>query len=196
VMFSHHLEEPFPLEDIKKKTIHAKLWFTDSMFLLANDQKIMELLNEKHDTETLDNISKRLLGILKTSITNILPANTRNYEVFDGKSKLEGTFHRDGSDLDSVLLKVWIALNDVVDRPLAFLNSADPENNFPQTKRVGDLPSYDSRDEYVISPNMKRGEMLIFFSTQRAHGSPVFEGVNHNDAPHSAVFSYLCKLGS
>jgi hypothetical protein len=194
LLFSHHLEEPVQLEDIKAK-IHAKLWMKDTTFILAEDPKIMELLNEKHDTEILDNISKRLQSLLKTSINDIEPLlvdyvgkpglATKNYEIFDRKSL--GRFHRDGISPQRSMLNVWIALKDVIARPLAFIKS----DKFFESSRKGGFPEYDPNDEYIIAPNMKKGQMLLFLASQTGHGSPIIGGDDGARVSASFAYSFL-----
>jgi hypothetical protein len=192
------------LEDIKAN-IQAELWNRDTMFLLANDSKIMEQLDKRtgnYDIEVLDSISKRLKSILEISLPGIEPGlinhsepeshplKTKNYDVFNGTRYL-ATFHRDAIDEHYVMLNVWIALEDVTARPLAFIKTSEMLSSTPN----GGVPDFhpDGPDgKYIIVPNMKKGQMLIFLASQRAHGSPIIEG--NNDPRFSAVFGYMIQV--
>jgi hypothetical protein len=203
VTFSHHLEEPFKLEDIEAD-IQAELWKRKTTFLFATDSKILEQLNKRTsnlDIKVLDWISERLLGILRTSMLGVVPASInydqpksvlseKNYRIFDGEEKYLGNFHRDGVQANSILINVWIALEDVIARPLAFIKSAER----PQSSPLGGHPEYDPNGEYIIVPNMKKGQMLIFVASQTAHGSPIIGG--DDGARFSVVFGYGLRVVS
>jgi hypothetical protein len=199
VTFSHHLEEPFQLEDIKAN-IKSELWKRNTMFLLATDSKIMEQLNKRegnYDIEILDSISERLMGILQTSIPKLMPGyldqpesilQTKNYDILAGKNKFVGAFHRDGVQANYIIINVWIALEDVTARPLAFVKSA----GMPLSSPYGGHPDYDPNGDYIIVPNMKKGQMFIFVASQKAHGSPIIGG--DDGARFSVVFTYVHRV--
>jgi hypothetical protein len=65
-------------------------------------------------------------------------------------------------------------------QPLAFIVAKDTHSRI-------EYPSFDPEDEYVIVPNMKKGDMLVFFADYYAHGSVIIEMAADQDR-HSISF--------
>jgi hypothetical protein len=100
-----------------------------------------------------------------------------NYKIYDIKVTADpGVLHRDTTRTDSLLINVWIALEDVDARPLAFMKMNGKP--LPRSAIYPVYPHIDPESEYVIVSKMKKGEMLIFYGNRQSHGTPIILGNN------------------
>jgi hypothetical protein len=197
VKFSYHTEPHLKAEgpDIRIKLDTPGV---DFLYLDA-DPKIVEYLKlreQNGDAKTFGNIGDRLLHILGNAYPGPsiriepTPISGRlNYNVWDYKdSGPVGVFHRDGVSPGHTLLNVWIALEDVTARPLAFMKTHGKD--FPSSESGVDMP-FDSDGDYVVVKEMKKGEMLLFYANEIPHGMLIELNADKPYGPRNSVtFAY------
>jgi hypothetical protein len=198
VKFSYHTENPLKVEgtDIRIKLDNPGV---DFLYLDADPTivKYLKLRQSNGDAKTFGNIGERLLHILGNAypgpslrispmlITRDDLGRPLNYRVFDYKKPGDmGPFHRDGVHHGLTLVNVWIALEDVTARPLAFMKTHG--KGFPSSESGVDMP-FDSSGEYVVVKDMLKGEMLVFYGNEKPHA-------DKNYGPRKSVtFAYILR---
>jgi hypothetical protein len=183
--FSHHTEDPLQLENLN---VFNELGNERVDFIYCQNPKILKYLESPQTSETFNSISDYLLEIFQRHNSDIQKMVIKNpldpnYRIFDRKKNVNpGKFHRDGARPGSLMINVWIALEDVDARPLAFIKMNGKP--FPERFTTAFFPSFDPESEYVIVPKMKKGEMLIFYANLQSHGSPIILG---NDGKRKSI---------
>jgi hypothetical protein len=72
------------------------------------------------------------------------------------------------------LLNFWIALKDVRGRPLAFAKSSTVSQEIVHNRYHGSL-DYDPKIKYTYIPDMKAGEIIVFYGSEVFHAAPEME---------------------
>jgi hypothetical protein len=199
VKFSYHTKNPLKVEgtDIRSELNTPGI---DFLYLDA-DPTIVEYLKlreQNGDAKTFGDISEYLLGVLRASYhgprvrIEPLPVYNNgplNYRLWDFKGhEPGGIFHQDGVCPGLTMANVWIALEDVKARPLAFMKTHGKV--FPSSQEPVMMP-FDSSGEYIVVENMLKGEMLVFYANENPHGSLV---IDKNYGPRKSVtFAYTLQ---
>jgi hypothetical protein len=197
VNFSYHTEKPLK---VKGTDIRIKLDTPGVDFLyLDADPTIVEYLKlreQNGEAKTFGDISDYLLGVLQSShhgpsvrIEPVPITGPLNYRVWDYKEPDGvGAFHRDGVHHGLTLVNVWIALEDVTARPLAFMKTHGKV--FPSSLSPVIMP-FDSSNEIVVVENMLKGEMVVFYANNVPHGTLI---IDRNYGPRKSVtFAFLLR---
>jgi hypothetical protein len=196
--FSQHTKVPAKVEEIN---IIDELRKPDlELIYLDADPTIMKYLSKRQsngDAKTMQQIELHLAGIFHKQsphegICRIKLGggglNYRTWSYADGK--VAGAFHRDGMRFPGfIMLNVWVALNDVTARPLAFIKNRDGKV-YPEDTE-GSTP-FDPNDEYIVASGMTIGQMLIFNANVVPHGSLIIAG--NDGVRESITFAYAYKL--
>jgi hypothetical protein len=194
VKYSYHIKSPLMVEgpDIRKKLDTPGV---DFLYLDA-DPKIFDRLSKrqsKDDAEIFRNIKERLLHILGNAYPGPslriepTPINRPlNYVEWDYKDTGPvGKFHLDGVTPGYTLLNVWIALEDVKARPLAFMKTPPGKDFYSSPKTV--VMPFDSDGDYVVVKEMKKGEMLLFYANEIPHGMLIELNADKPYGPRNSV---------
>jgi hypothetical protein len=172
-------------------------------FIHLKSGKIMKILNsakeEKDEHEIFEEISKYLLNELKKYAPSMeyqligtdTIDNPVNYRRFRYKSSFPaGAFHIDSAPDERSSLAVWIALEDIVNRPLSFVKSSVSRPIDQNSEGVVRTVRYHPADNYVVVW-AKRGDVLVWFADRVGHGSPILGGNSGSRDAITFVHSYI-----
>jgi hypothetical protein len=171
----------------------------DEIFKLtttASEEKGEDSMSDEDKERKMQDVyaimSDRILELLRQGSPRSLFVKTHigptefNFVLFKpNKGDPPGIMHIDASRSGHKMLAVWVALEDIDARPLAFINS---RTFLPGGPYAVKHPQHDPKNEYKIVSGMKRGQMLAFFPNTVAHVSPIMSG--NDDGRKGVSFFY------